>query len=271
MSGLRVMSFNVRGARFRDGENAWERRATLNVETIRRCTPDLIGFQELELEHLRAYQQHLPEYEYWLGLKTSSNKPPYEYVAIFWKAQRLELLNAGGFWLNEASHTFAPGWDAACTRVANWARLRIIGNGRELLFLNTHLDHVGEEARANGTQLILQRLSELQTNDLPVIVSGDFNCHPGSPAYKLFMERGFVDTYLATDNRDDEISNTFHAFGRLNANIGKQQGEILRIDWILLRDQMGLVRPELCEIVRDARPPLYPSDHYPVVTEFVEA
>lgn len=268
MSGLRVMSFNVRGARFLDGENSWERRAALNVETIRRCAPDLIGFQELELDHLRAYQQHLPEYEYWLGLKTSSNEPPFEYVAIFWKAERLILLDAGGFWLNEEPHMFAPGWDAACTRVANWARLRMVDNGHELLFLNTHLDHVGEEARVNGTELILRRLSELQTNDLPVIVSGDFNCHPGSPAYKLFIERGFVDTYLTSSNRGDETSNTFHAFGRLNVKTGKQKGEILRIDWILSRDQVGQLRPEQCEIVRDARPPLYPSDHYPVVTEF---
>lgn len=271
MAGLRVMSFNVRGARFLDGENAWERRAELNVETIRRCTPDLIGFQELELDHLMTYQQHLPEYEYWLGLKTSSNKPPYEYVAIFWKAEHLVLLNAGGFWLNEMPHAFAPGWDAACTRVANWARLRIVDTGREFLFLNTHLDHVGEEARVNGSQLILQRLSALEADDLPVIVSGDFNCNPGSPAYKLFMEHGFVDTYQTTGNRDDEPSNTFHAFGRLNAKTGKQKGEILRIDWILLRDLVGRIGPKSSEIVRDARPPLYPSDHYPVMTEFVEA
>ena len=44
---MRVMSFNVRGASHRrDGDNLWEERAAMNVETIRRCGPDVIGFQE---------------------------------------------------------------------------------------------------------------------------------------------------------------------------------------------------------------------------------
>jgi endonuclease/exonuclease/phosphatase family metal-dependent hydrolase len=269
LSDLRVMSFNVRGARFNDGENAWEQRAGLNVETIQHCAPDLIGFQELQLDNLEIYQQRLPEYEYWLGLRASSKVPPFEYAGIFWNAERLTLLDAGGCWLNETPHIFAVGWDAACARVANWVRLQVVDNGRELLFLNTHLDHVGEEARVNGSQLILQRLSELQANDLPVIVSGDFNCNPASPAYQLFMEHGFTDTYIATGNMDDETSNTFHAFGRLDLKAGKHKGEILRIDWILLRDLEGHIRPEACEIVRNAQPPLYPSDHYPVLTRFV--
>src|SRR5947208_6780338 len=134
------MSFNIRGARFSDGENAWALRAELNVETIQRSAPDLIGFQELQLDNLAVYQQHLPEYEYWLGLRASSKAPPFEYAAIFWKSERLTLLDAGGFWLNETTHVFAPGWDAACTRVANWVRLQVVDNGREFLFLNTHLD-----------------------------------------------------------------------------------------------------------------------------------
>jgi endonuclease/exonuclease/phosphatase family metal-dependent hydrolase len=268
LSDLRVMSFNVRGARFNDGENAWERRAALNAATIQRCAPDLIGFQELQLDHLAEYQQRLPEYEYWLGLRSSNSVSPFEYVAIFWKAERLMLLDAGGFWLNETPHLFATGWDAACTRVANWLRVRAIDNEREFLFLNTHLDHIGEEARVQGSQLIIQRLNALHADILPMIVSGDFNCNPASPAYQLFMEHGFIDTYLTTGNRDDEMSNTFHSFGRLNAKAGKHVGETLRIDWILARDPTGHVHPESCEIVRDARPPLYPSDHYPVLTRF---
>src|ERR671914_442322 len=45
MCDLRVMTFNIRGAVHRDGENAWPHRAALNVATIARHAPDLIGFQ----------------------------------------------------------------------------------------------------------------------------------------------------------------------------------------------------------------------------------
>ena len=52
MNDLRVMSFNIRGSRFSDGDNIWPNRAPLNVETIRAHAPDLIGFQELDLGNL---------------------------------------------------------------------------------------------------------------------------------------------------------------------------------------------------------------------------
>ncbi|WP_220203370.1 endonuclease/exonuclease/phosphatase family protein [Reticulibacter mediterranei] len=267
MSDLRVMSFNVRGAYFDDRENAWKRRATFNVETIQRSAPDLIGFQELQLAHLETYQHHLPGYEYWLGLRASSKVPPHEYVAIFWKAEKLILQEAGGFWLSKTPHIFATGWDAACVRVANWARLRMVENGRELLFLNTHLDHVGEEARLAGSQLIIQQLNAMQTYyNLPVIVNGDFNCAPGSPPYQLFREQGFVDTFAITNV--NQMSYTFHDFGRLEFTGENYRGETQRIDWILLRDPSGSISTQSCAIVRNAQPPLYPSDHYPVVTTF---
>jgi hypothetical protein len=43
---LRVMSFNVRLATAPDGENHWDKRKDLMVETIRRFDPDLLGTQE---------------------------------------------------------------------------------------------------------------------------------------------------------------------------------------------------------------------------------
>lgn len=42
---FRVMSFNIRGASdTHDGANGWSKRAALNVATIRKYAPDLIGF-----------------------------------------------------------------------------------------------------------------------------------------------------------------------------------------------------------------------------------
>ncbi|HET7271569.1 MAG TPA: hypothetical protein VFI90_10850 [Rubrobacter sp.] len=45
---VRVMSFNIRGAsHMGGGVNVWEKRAAMNVETIRRCEPDLIERRSL--------------------------------------------------------------------------------------------------------------------------------------------------------------------------------------------------------------------------------
>lgn len=60
---VRVMSFNVRGAsHMRDGVNVWEQRAAMNVETIRRYGPDLIGLQEVQEPNLDVYERELPGY-----------------------------------------------------------------------------------------------------------------------------------------------------------------------------------------------------------------
>jgi len=57
---LRVMSFNVRGSFVDDGENAWPARRELNVEVIKKCAPDLVGFQELQDGNWEDYEKALP-------------------------------------------------------------------------------------------------------------------------------------------------------------------------------------------------------------------
>jgi endonuclease/exonuclease/phosphatase family metal-dependent hydrolase len=267
MTTFRAMSFNVRGASAPDGVNRWSNRAALNVATIQRYKPDLIGFQELQQAHLNVYLESLSGYEHLLGLACSGE----EHGTIFWKPACLTLLTRGGFWLNEISDAPGHGWDAACVRAANWAEFQVVGSKQKLLHVNTHLDHIGEQARQEGTRLILQKIQQIVAIDkddsASIIITGDFNCNPGSPTYRLWREQYFVDTYLATGNVDDSSANTFHGYGAVNG--ASAEDGVMRIDWILLRNHReGGLRPVASEIVRDAQPPLYPSDHYPVWTDF---
>ena len=97
---IRVMSFNVRGSfRDRGKANAWENRADVNVETIERRAPDLIGFQELQGGNLETYGERLSQYACVVGPRYG-NRAPYDFNAIFFDPSRLELLDSGGFWLS---------------------------------------------------------------------------------------------------------------------------------------------------------------------------
>lgn len=93
---LRVRTFNVRGSFHEgDGINAWNSRASLNVETVKRQAPDVIGFPELQSGNLETYEEKLPEYGCVLGPRAGS-KAPYEFNAIFFDVARLEVrLEAG--------------------------------------------------------------------------------------------------------------------------------------------------------------------------------
>lgn len=267
---MRVMTFNVRGASLdREGPNTWEQRAPLNVAVIRSQAPDLIGLQECGTSHLLTYQQHLSEYTRLLGSSiVPEGREVRAYNAIFWRSERLVLLDSGSFWLSETPEVYSRSWDAASPRLATWAKFRL-STGRELLHLNTHLDHISQEARVRGAELILHRLQALHTTSTALLMTGDFNCHPGDVVHQLFQTFGFVDAHIATGHEENELADSFHAYGwsRPSSSGAKRRGS-RRLDWILFAGSSRFLLPLSCEIIRDAQPPVYPSDHYPVVADF---
>jgi len=93
------------------------------------------------------------------------------------------------------------------------------------------------------------------------VVTGDFNCPPASVAYGLFMEHGFLDTYPLAGHQG--VRWTYH--GYQGKSFIPHTLDFDRIDWILLRDWPAGTHVESCIIVEDAEPPLFPSDHYPVM------
>ena len=157
-------------------------------------------------------------------------------------------------------------------RSANWTLFHLIGTGLPLLHLNTHLDHKSPLARREGSALIVRKIDELLRSfgtDTPAIVTGDFNCRPGTPTYENFIDAGFVDTYLATGNSDDERANTFHAFQGSGYRDPHPKRGSRRIDWVLLKDPSRRLTVLSHGILRDHAdgPGPYPSDHYPIVAE----
>ena len=266
---VRVMSFNVRGAsHMGDGVNVWEKRAAINVETIRRYEPDLIGFQEFHHGNRIVYERELPGYTRLPGPVYGTGQVE-EYAAIFFDPERFEDLDSGGFWLSDTPDEYSTSWGNEVIRSANWAVLRCRQNGATFLHVNTHLDHVSEPARVEGSGLILRQSEETRTNhgELPTVVTGDFNCTPGTRPYRGFIEDGFVDTFLAAGNEDDAY--TFHAFKGARFTPSDTDKPTGRIDWILVRDEAGRVKISSHEILRDGDEVAgtYPSDHYPVLAE----
>jgi len=264
------MSFNIRGfSRTRDGINRWENRAALNVATIKRYAPDLIGLQELQAESLATYREKLPEYAHILG-PGAGNKAPHEFNAIFFDPTRLTVVDSGGFWLSETPDRYSSAWRTRVVRSANWAKFGSLSAGLSFLHLNTHLDHMSSLARTRGSELILRKITELQEDCLPAVVTGAFNCPPESFPYRSFVENGFQDTFLAAGNED---ARTFHAFKGLRYLLLRCGDRVRydrkprRIDWILLKNGRQRLRTEAHVILRDrdAKSAIYPSDHYPML------
>ncbi len=257
---ISVMSFNLRGAQEGDGVNAWSNRKDLNVRVIRECAPDMIGLQEAQFGNLEAYAAHLPEYAYLLGPQYN-NEHPYCYTSLCWRRDRFDVTGSGGWWLSPSPWIHSGGWGTDCYRAAAWVGLRCRATGLEFVHVNTHLDHISEHARVEQTRLLLRLAATCGRPGGPVVVTGDFNCNPDSEAYGLFLEAGFEDTWPAAGQEDGPEVYTFHAFE------GKRQEPCGRIDWIMTFDPAGVLGVVSARIVPSQEPPLYPSDHYPVMAE----
>jgi endonuclease/exonuclease/phosphatase family metal-dependent hydrolase len=256
---LRVMTFNIANAidTEDDGDNAWEHRASLNVATIKHYAPDMIGFQQCDEGNLATYRADLADYHYVLG-PAADGPDLYDFNAIAYTPDRLELLGEGGFFLSETPETWSLGWDATYVKALTWARFRQREAQTAFLSLNTHLDHIGERARVESVRLLLRKLPDLRDADLPVILTGDFNCNPWSPGYRIHVEStftdvsyhllrayGFTDTFLAVGGEDSVASFTFHGFEGVRC-WAAQHHMAGRIDWILTLDGARPVRPLTC-------------------------
>ena len=64
---LDVMTFNIRTASGRDGDNAWPHRKELVAATIERFAPQVVGLQEALDEQIEYLDAMLPDYR-WLGI-----------------------------------------------------------------------------------------------------------------------------------------------------------------------------------------------------------
>lgn len=245
--------------------DVWANRAAFNVKTLKRYQPDLIGFQEFEPVHWATYRQELTGYGHAIANESG------EGTAILWNAARFTLLDQGFIWLPASDLPHLTDLEDDILMSTTWVKLRCLEDGIEFIYLNTHLNDASEGARQAGNERNLQQLAALEANGtLPVIMAGDFNCNPWSPVYRTLLKAGFVDAYRAAGHADSVESSTFHGFQGVNYFALEWGGQVFwRVDWVMARSGRQEVQVTSCTIVRDAEPPIYVSDHYPVVAELL--
>lgn len=260
-STLRVMSFNVRYNNPNDGENAWPHRKERVASMVRLYDADLVGVQEALKEMLDELAGLLPGYA-WVGVGRADGREEGEYSAIYYREDRLELLDHDTFWLSETPDT--PGsksWDAAIERIVTWAHFRDRRTGETFYHFNTHFDHVGEQARAESARLILRRIRE-RAGGAPVVLTGDFNTLPDSDPYRILTEPGEAPGGTLRDAIDASRHGHHGPTSTWNGFSAIEPGR--RIDFIFVNGPIDVRQHAILDDSWDGR---FPSDHLPVLAE----
>lgn len=258
---VRVMSFNVRYGTAADGDDAWSRRRGAVIDVIREFDPDILGLQEVLAFQRDELAAALPGYEA-VAAGRDDGRDAGEMTPVVFRSARFERLAAGHFWLAETPDAAGSrGWDAALPRIATWVRLRDRSDagGGDVLVLNTHFDHRGQEARRMAARLVREQLADLGRG-CRVVIAGDFNAAEGSEPYReLFAPPddrgpGIVDTLRAFVPKPGANEGTFNAFDPATT-----AGP--RIDWIGCSADWEVRLAGIDRTTRDGRTP---SDHWPV-------
>ncbi|MBO4743853.1 MAG: endonuclease/exonuclease/phosphatase family protein [Bacteroidales bacterium] len=246
---LTVMSFNVRLGVADDGENSWPQRRAAAAGMINDQHPAAFGVQEAFDFQLAWFQENCPDYQ-WVGVGREDGIHEGEHMSVFYDTLRVELKDWGTYWLSETPDVPSFGWDAACKRTATWTLLKDKEIGHCFYFVNTHLDHVGTEARKNGLLLLVERIGAMNPEGYPMILTGDMNVYPDDPC--LMELRNLMDDARQTAAETDD-GPTYHAWG---AESGKP------IDYVFYK---GFSACDRFEVIRQSYGGVpYVSDHYPV-------
>ena len=249
-TALRIMSFNIRLPAESDGVDYWETRKPLAVRMLREQQPDVIGLQELVRAQADYLARELPQYA-WFGRGREADGGG-EHMGVFYRKDRLKVIESGDFWLSDTPDVAGSiTWGHPHPRMVTWALFEQRSDGRRFYLFNTHLPYRDEDeaARLKGAQAIARHLATLP-DDVPVVLTGDFNTTPDSDAHAVLA--GTLQDAWTTAPRVEGIDATFHGF------TGKADR---RIDWIFVRG----AQLESITSVTTRWNNRYPSDHFPLV------
>lgn len=256
--GLDVMTFNIRTAIGRDGDNVWPRRKELVAETIRASDPDVLGLQEALAEQIDFLQSEMPEYR-WVGVDRGLNGGSglSEATPIFYKYRELVPIESGTFWLSDDPNP--PTQRRRVSRIVTWARFHHLETRRQLYVYNTHFTLRRGPRQLRSAEQINARIADLPPESV-VVVMGDFNAVAETgETWRVATSDGLRDAWMIAEKREGPplTSNGFYP---------PLEGREGRIDWVLVGGPVTVKRAVTVLHSVDGR---WPSDHYPVAAELL--
>ena len=258
----------------------WRTRCKVMCDQMNFVQPDAFGAQEVLYGQLKDMLRQLDGYDA-IGRARDDGQDTGEFSPIFYKKDRLRLLDNGTFWLSETPDRVSFGWDAACRRVCTWGKFKTRKGGFTFYHFNLHMDHIGVTARREGAKLVVERIRSI-AKGAPVVLTGDFNVDQHDEVYRIFSESGILnDSYTHARLRFAE-NGTFVDFDP-DAKTGSRidhifvspgfavdnYGVLTDAYWTLDLDHVGASQTNEgpAQVTVEHYRRHTPSDHYPVISK----
>ena len=251
----KVMTYNLRLDVASDGENAWKNRKDFLSAQVLFFAPDIMGVQEAKPNQMEDLKKSLTDYAA-VGLGRDGDQKG-EHSSIFYNTKKFKVEEVHTFWLSETPDKVSMGWDAAYPRICTYALFTDIKKNTKIWFFNTHLDHIGPLAQLNGMKQIQQKITEVNTKNYPVFLTGDFNVEPDSELIKV-LSQNMVNTQSVAQLTFGP-SGSFNGF-KFNEPVTR------KIDYIFISNS-DKIKVQKYAVLSESIDLKYPSDHFPVFVE----
>jgi endonuclease/exonuclease/phosphatase family metal-dependent hydrolase len=250
-----VMSYNIKLDYPKEGDHSWKNRKPFLINQIKFYEPDIMGVQEAMPSQMKDIDSLMTSYNF-VGVGRDDGKDEGEYSAIFYKTEKFHSIKSNTFWLSKTPEQVSMGWDAVNKRVCTYALFEDKVSGKKFWVFNTHFDHVGKEAKKNSGTLILEKIKEINKEQYPVVLIGDFNMEEEHESIKQIKN---------TLRDSKEIAQlTFGPEGTFNG-FYFDKPVTRRIDYAFVSKG---VQVNKYAVLSDNWNLQYPSDHLPVYIEF---
>lgn len=221
MNTIKVMAFNLRFDGEGDGINSFTNRFDRVLEVINKELPDVIGFQEVTDSMRDRLRKALRNYSM-VGCGRDKNYHG-EAMMIGYLTDKIELLSCDNVWLSLTPGipgTRYGGDQSGCPRMYTTTLLKHNDIKEPFRFINTHLDHHGQNARYLGSIQLVQAISQYKEK---FVLTGDFNAEPDTAEIQLITS---ALSYREAIDCTEGFEPTFHEFGKL------KKEDRVKIDYI---------------------------------------
>ena len=275
-SEIMLMSSNVRFASARSksdnpdtGDRDWTNRKSAYYTMLNTLKPDIVGLQEAEQEQVVDIKNNCSGYSH-VGYGRKSGKDiTYQFslfeqlmgkkhgesTTILYRTDKFVKHSDGWFCHSNTPNvadSYFPGTEDEQPRISTWVILTHKDTGKKFFYLNTHTC-LYDEPMQKEIRLIKDKVSELNTENLPVILSGDWNLVEDDSWMKPI-----TDNYLSA-RKKAPVTDDCYTYHWWESTSDKKQ-----IDHIYY---LGLECFEF-HTVNQKWDGLYISDHYPVYSKF---
>lgn len=224
----------------------WERRAPLVIDQMEALSPDVIGFQEIDLN----FDQGM-----WIVRQINQRLPKEDHYRIRHAASPGKLASVHGI----ATMSRLDATEHVVIDLMTYERVAqrhiFETSGGQFALVNLHLHHPPEDTAARVEQLkYLLAWLDRDSRALPTIVLGDFNSYVEEPAVALMKSR-FRSAHETVHGKEPDKTWTTPVNTYDNSPDGT-------LDYIYASEQFKIADAGLAfNTPSPDDPDLYPSDH----------